>query len=143
MGWKYGGKPAYIDPEWARWLNFWILIGTALIITLCLIANVEVSAVEANPILSILSLLGIISLLVTPFLLFISLMAGGTCIYGLPKDLWKPFRKNLKPKKERKEREGKGNLRDYEGLKWRRVSFPENIEGMTVYEKTASHIDHL
>ena len=100
MGWKYGGKPVYITGDAARWLNLWMLIGIALIITLCLIgANGDVSAVEANPILSILSLLGIISLLVTPFLLFISLMGGGTCTYGLPKDFWEPFRKNLKRKK--------------------------------------------
>ena len=101
MGWKYGGKRGQIDPEAARWLNFWTLIGVAFIFILCLIgANGDVSAVEANPILSLLSLLGIISLLVTPFLFFISLMAGGTCNYGFPKDLWEPFRKNLNSKKE-------------------------------------------
>ena len=73
MGWKYGGKRGQIDPEAARWLNFWTLIGVAFIFILCLIgANGDVSAVEANPILSLLSLLGIISLLVTPFLFFIS-----------------------------------------------------------------------
>ena len=38
-------------------------------------------------------------------------MGGGTCTYGLPKDFWEPFRKNLKPKKERKERDfGQENL---------------------------------
>ena len=99
MGWKYGSKPSYITGDGARWLNFWMLIGIVLIITLCLIgSNGDVSAVEANPILSLLSLLGIISLLVTPFLLFISLMGGGTFKYVLPKDFWEPFSKNLKRK---------------------------------------------
>ena len=27
-------------------------------------------------------------------------MAGGTCTYGFPKDLWEPLRKNLNSKKE-------------------------------------------
>ena len=104
MSWKKRrqiayGKPSFITGDAARWLNFWMLIGIALIITLCLIsANGEVSAVEANPILSILSLFGLISFLVTPFMLFISLLGGGTCMYGFPKDLWEPFRKNLKRK---------------------------------------------
>ena len=99
MGWKYGGKRGQIDPESARWLNFWTLIGVAFIFILCLIAAND-SDIEANPILGVLSLLGIISLLITPFLFFISLMAGGTCTYGFPKDLWEPLRKNLNSKKE-------------------------------------------
>ena len=92
MGWKYGGKPVYITGDAARWLNFWMLIGIAFIIIFCLIAAND-SDIEANPILGVLSLFGLISFLVTPFMLFISLLGGGTCMYGLPEDFWEPFRK--------------------------------------------------
>ena len=101
MGWKYGGKYTRIDPKSARWLNFWMLIGIALIISLCLIAESDAD-IEANPILGVISFLGIISFPVTPFLLLISLLDGGTCKYGLPKDLWKSSRKNLKRKSNEK-----------------------------------------
>ena len=75
-------KGSGIDSQAAKWTNFWLLIGIALIFIFLVIASNDAD-IETYPILGFLSVLGLLSLLGTPFLLLIALL-GGTFGYGLP-----------------------------------------------------------
>ena len=70
------------DPQFSKWINFFLLIGIALTFIFLIIAANN-KDIEAYPILDFLRYLGGFSLLVTPFL-FILACLGNTFAHGLP-----------------------------------------------------------
>ena len=70
------------EPEIAKWINFWLLIGITLIFILLIIDGSNAD-IDAYPIIGVLAGLGILSLLGTPFLFILACLAD-TLKHGLP-----------------------------------------------------------
>ena len=75
-----GGSGA--DAGISKWINFWLLIGISLIFIFLIIAGSGFD-IDENPILAFLSVLGLLSLLGTPFLFILACLAD-TLKHGLP-----------------------------------------------------------